>query len=70
MNKEYKFQKRIPGSLAIGDDEGGSALVYMRGEKGCGLYKVDFSVIEAEEAEFIAPTLKDFLIKGIGLNAL
>jgi len=66
MNTEYHIQKYIPQSLAIGDDEGGKALVLMTGADGFGLYKVDFGDLCVEDAEFIATSLTDLLVKGHG----
>lgn len=36
MNEAYNIQAELPNSLAIGDDEGGSAIIYMKGKKGKG----------------------------------
>ena len=66
---EY-FQEHLPGSLFIGDNGNGDAIVYMTGKKGFGLYKVDFAVLDIEDAEFIAPSLKDLLTKGTGADVI
>ena len=39
MNEEYQIQNYIPQSLAIGDDEGGAALIMMKGKNGFILAK-------------------------------
>lgn len=70
MNEGYKIQNYIPNSLAIGDDEGGSALVMMTGNKGFGLYKVDFGDLDADSAEYISASLEELLIKGIGAEVI
>ncbi|HIF9084472.1 TPA: SMI1/KNR4 family protein [Photobacterium damselae] len=70
MNEEYQIQKYIPQSLAIGDDEGGGALIMMTGEKGFGLYKVDFGDLDIEDAEYISDSLRALLVGGIGLERL
>lgn len=70
MNEANEIQKYIPISLAIGDDEGGSAIILMDGARGCGLYITGFGDLDAETAVFIAPTLSDFLIRGIGADAV
>lgn len=70
MNDAYEIQKYIPVSLAIGDDEGGSVLILMDGARGFGLYTAGFGDLDLESAVFIAPTLSDLLINGIGVDAL
>ncbi|MDP9918954.1 hypothetical protein J2W24_004623 [Variovorax boronicumulans] len=70
MNAAYQIQKHIPRSLAIGDDEGGMALVLMEGRTGNGLYMVDFSVLDASDATFLASTLGDLLFKGFGWQSV
>jgi len=66
MNKAYDIQKYLPNSLAIGDDEGGMALIYLDGEDGFGLYICDFGDLDIKEAVKIAPTLEDLLVHDIG----
>ena len=66
MNTIYNVQKYIPISLAVGDDEGDMMLVLMTGENGFGLYKVGFGDICTETAEYIASSLTDLLVYGIG----
>lgn len=66
MNYAYRIQEYIPRSLAIGDDEGGMALVLMEGDAGNGLYMASFANLDANDATFVAPTLGDLLTKGIG----
>ncbi|HDR4567446.1 SMI1/KNR4 family protein [Bacillus paranthracis] len=70
MNKAHDIQKYIPNSLAIGDDEGGKALLYGEGKEGFGLYTVDFGDLDIEEAIKIAPSLKALLIDGVGVEEL
>ncbi|NRD71846.1 SMI1/KNR4 family protein [Shewanella sp. VB17] len=70
MNEEYKVQNYIPDSLAIGDDEGGSALILMTGEQGFGIYKVGFGNLDAEDAEFISESLENLLTKGNGIDVI
>lgn len=66
MNSAYEIQKYIPDSLAIGDDEGGQALLYMNGIQGFGLYLCGFGDLDPETAMFVAPTLNSFLVEGNG----
>ncbi|MGR3778233.1 SMI1/KNR4 family protein [Bacillus paramycoides] len=70
MNEAHDIQKYIPNSLAIGDDEGGKALLYVDGKEGFGLYTVDFGDLDIEETIKIAPSLKAFLIDGVGVEKL
>ncbi|MEO4046195.1 hypothetical protein AAFN46_03775 [Pseudomonas sp. CAU 1711] len=70
MNEAYEVQKNIPTSLAIGDDEGGSALILMAGDHGFGLYKVGFGDLDVDDASYIAPSLEEFLINAIGIEAI
>ncbi len=69
MNDAYNIQKYLPFSWAIGDDEGGYAIVYAKGEEGIGVYAVSFSDLDDNEKIFISPSLSDFLTKGIGVDA-
>lgn len=70
LNEAYKVQYYIPNSLAIGDNEGGSALIYCTGNEGFGLYITGFGDLDLTDAEFIAPSLKDLLVKGSGVETL
>lgn len=70
MNQEYEIQRYIPSSLAIGDDEGGSAFLYMNGKKGFGLYKLGFGDLDPDDAEYVASSLFELLIEGIGVNVI
>lgn len=42
----------------------------MTGEKGFGLYKVDFGDLDIEDAEYISDSLRALLVGGIGLERL
>ncbi|OCQ51759.1 SMI1 / KNR4 family protein [Photorhabdus australis subsp. thailandensis] len=66
MNSEYNIQRYIKNSMAIGDDEGGKVIFYANGKNGFGLYKVGFGNLDIEDAEYIAPSLTEFLINGDG----
>ncbi|PGD63031.1 SMI1/KNR4 family protein [Bacillus wiedmannii] len=70
MNEAHDIQKYIPNSLAIGDDEGGKALLYVDRKEGFGLYTVDFGDLDIEETIKIAPSLKALLIDGVGVEEL
>ncbi|MEX3745737.1 MULTISPECIES: SMI1/KNR4 family protein [Lysinibacillus] len=68
MNEAYYIQKYIPNSLAIGDDEGGNALIYLEGKRGFGLYMVGFGNLNIVDAVLIAPSLTDLLVNNFGLD--
>jgi hypothetical protein len=68
MNEVYYVQKYLPKSLAIGDDEGGGALIYLEGNDGFGVYLCRFADLDINEAVKIAPSLKDLLINNIGID--
>lgn len=70
MNEAYEVQKNIPSSLAVGDDEGGSALILMKGGHGFGLYKVGFGDLDVDDASYIAPSLEEFLINAVGIDVI
>lgn len=68
MNSAYLIQKYIPFSLAIGDDEGGNAIIYATGKRGFGLYLVAFNDLDDDEMVYISPTLRNFLVDGYGIE--
>ncbi len=67
-NPAYHIQRYIPNGIAIGDNGGGSALLYANGKKGFGLYLVDFGDLDEDELIYISKSLKDLLLKGIGID--
>lgn len=70
MNEAYNIQKYIPQSLAIGDDEGGNALIYATGANGFGLYAAAWNDLEVEEMKYISDSLTSLLVSGKGVRAL
>jgi len=70
MNEAYEIQKYLPNSIAIGDDEGGGALIYLQGKDGFGIYYNRFADLDIEEAVKIAPSLTELLVKNVGVNIL
>lgn len=70
MNDAYRIQKHLPRSIAVGDDEGGRVLILMSGANGFGLYLVGLGELDVEEAQYLAPSLSDFLIRETGVNLL
>ncbi|GKV56652.1 hypothetical protein NCCP2222_25990 [Sporosarcina sp. NCCP-2222] len=67
MNEAYEVHKYLPNSLAIGDDEGGGALIYIQGKDGFGIYYNRFADLDIEEAVFIAPSLTEILVNNDGI---
>ena len=70
MNEAYFIQKYIPNSLAIGDDEGGNALIYAEGKNGFGVYAVAFNDLGVDEMIFIAESLTEMLVSAKGIEKL
>jgi hypothetical protein len=70
MNKAYQIQDYLPKSLAIGDDEGGAALVYIEIDDELGLYLCRYDEIDINSVKKIAPSLNDFLINNIGVEVV
>ena len=70
MNEAYKVQNYLLHSLAIGDDEGGGALIYLQGKDGFGIYYNSFGNLDMEDAVKIAPSLTELLVNNVGVNIL
>lgn len=68
LNDAYNIQKYLPHSWAIGDDEGGYAIVYAEEKGVVGVYAVSFGDLDNNEKIYIAPSLFDFLVKGQGIS--
>ena len=68
LNQGYYIQKYIPDGIAIGDNGGGKALLYANGKKGFGLYLVDFGDLDKEELIYVSKSLKNLLLKEIGMD--
>lgn len=69
MDEGYEISRRIDGAFPIGDDGGGRVILYMTGDQGYGLYIVGFGDLDAEDARWIAPSLKDLLTNATGIEA-
>lgn len=70
MNEAYEVQKYLPNSIAIGDDEGSGALIYLQGKDGFGIYYTRFADLDIEKAVKIAPSLTELLVNNVGVNTL
>lgn len=68
MNEAYNVQSFIPNSLAIGDDEGGRALIYIAEGDSVGLFLVGFGDLDFNDAIRVAPSLHDLLINNVGIT--
>jgi len=68
MNDAYNIQASLPGAFAIGDDEGGTALLLGQKAPHLGLYLMPFSCLEWGDGVFLAPTLEAFLSSGEGAD--
>ena len=56
MNKAHHIQEYLPDAWAIGDDEGGFAIICVKDETKPGIYAVSFSSLEDSEKIFAAPS--------------
>ena len=71
LNGAYNIQKYLsPETLAIGDDEGGGALVFMTGDEGFGIYHVHFSYLCMSDAVKVASSVSELLLDGVGIDVL
>ena len=68
MNEVHHIQKYLPNAWAIGDDEGGFAIVRVKNYTNPGLYAVSFSDLDDSDKKFLAPSLSEFLFDGVGAD--
>ena len=66
MNEAYNIKTYLPDSWAIGDDEGGYAIVYSKNNDNIGVYAISFGDLDENEKIFIASSLFELLVKGVG----
>lgn len=52
----------------VGNDLGDLLYFYATGKEGFGLYVAEDGALSLEDAEKIADTLTDFLVKGVGFD--
>ncbi len=64
----HMISTTMPDSLPIGDDGSGRCILYMYGKSGWGLYLSDLAVLDPGRATFTAPSLKELLITGTGID--
>lgn len=70
MNDAYNIQRYIPDSLAIGDDEGGSAILYANGKNGFGVYKIAFNDLDEDELIYVSESLEKLLVCAEGVEKI
>lgn len=68
MNEAYGIQNYIPDSLAVGDDEGGNAVLYAHGRDGFGVYMVAFNDLDEDDMTYISDSLESFFVCGMGID--
>ncbi len=66
MNEAYQVQKHLPKSLAVGDNQAGSAVL----TASKGIYLVPFGCLDLEERRYLAPSLHVLLVEGVGIEAI
>lgn len=57
----YGFSKSLPGSIPFGDDGGGQFFAYVDGERGRGVYRGAFGVMDPTEIRWVAASLTEML---------
>ncbi len=70
MNEDYEVQRYLPQGLAVGDDGGGNAVIYLNSGSSSGVFLCDFGALDEEEMRFLASSLEDLLTRGIGIEVL
>lgn len=70
MDEGYDISLRIPGAVPIGDNGGGKVLLYMKGKGGNGLYIVGYGDLDAEDAKWVASSIRELLVDGLGAEML
>lgn len=70
MNEAFNIQEYVTNGIAVADNGGGGCLIYMEGNKGYGVYQLGFGNLFPEEGVYIAHSLRDILVKGLGVHTL
>lgn len=70
LNAAYRIQDYMPGTLAIGDDGGGSTLFYASIASRAGLFKTGFGDLDISGAVYVASSLTALLKTGEGIAQL
>ena len=70
MNLSLLTHRYMPDSLLIGDNGGSIALSYASAIEGFGVYAVDWSSIDINEAVYLSKSLESLLVDGEGIDIL
>lgn len=57
----YRFRALLPGSVPVGDDGGGRFLAYFEGERGAGIYRGGFGVMDPKDVCWVATTMREMV---------
>lgn len=66
----YGFSRKLEGAIPIGDNGGGTVLIYYPGKAGFGIYTVRYGAIFPENARFLVRSLEGLLTSGTGMDRL
>ena len=69
QDEGYEISQQISGAIPIGDDGGGQVIFYMEGHHGFGLYHVGYGDLDAEDAIWVARSLKELLCDAKGVES-
>jgi hypothetical protein len=70
MDEGYAIAAQVPGAIPIGDDGGCQFVYYGQGNKGWGLYCMDYGDIDPDEGVWIAASLEGLLADQDGSKRL
>ena len=70
MDEAYGISQRMKGAIPIGDNGGGQVVFYQCGNRGDGIYRVGYGNLDADDAIFIASSLRSLLQDGEGIDTL
>ena len=70
MNEAYQIRTYLPDAIAFADDERCNVLLFASGKNGKGIYAVSLSDLEPDAMVYVADSLRDFLLNGIGMDTV
>jgi hypothetical protein len=62
FDEAYQISEAIPGSVVVGDNGGGEAIIFISKPKA-GLYRVSYGALALEEAVYIASSIESLLCR-------
>lgn len=62
MDEAYKISQRIQGSVVLGDNGGGEAILFVA---SYGLCRVGYGAIDIDELTYISDSLTDLLVNAV-----